>query len=87
MPRRGIRGKSPVWGGDDEDDNNLQGTETPGGKEDGDVMDEVGSQDAFIANWIWLGTLDECLRCVSYVWAWVEDLASDWTGRTQGKSA
>ncbi|KAF8686794.1 hypothetical protein AX14_003805 [Amanita brunnescens Koide BX004] len=53
-PRRGSRGKSPVRGsGDDEDDNDSQGTETPGGNEDGDVMDEVGSQDAFIAGMIY----------------------------------
>lgn len=56
--RRGHKGKRPVHSGDDddeEDDNDSEGTETPGGN--GDVadamMDEVGSQDAFIAGMIY----------------------------------
>ena len=52
-PRRGIKGKIAQQSGDDDDDNDSQGTETPASNGDGDVMDEAGSQDAFIAGMIY----------------------------------
>ncbi|KAF8626981.1 hypothetical protein AX15_004574 [Amanita polypyramis BW_CC] len=52
--KRNQKGKTPVHG-DDEDDNDSQGTETPtaGNDVDSDVVDEVGAQDAFIAGMIY----------------------------------
>ncbi len=53
--RRGHKGKRPIHSsGDDDEDDDSEGTETPGGNGDGDALiDEVGSQDAFIAGMIY----------------------------------
>lgn len=38
---------------EEDDDNDSQGTEVPGGDNEDDVIDEVGAQDAFVAGMIY----------------------------------
>ncbi|PPQ69808.1 hypothetical protein CVT25_009745 [Psilocybe cyanescens] len=78
---QGTNESSQFTSSNEEDDNDSQGTETPGGDHDGDdcILDEVGAQDAFISGMIFALSRRICPG-LPYTPAWSGEDVSGSTG-------